>query len=174
MGDPNPKNEIDLYGYDPCDLLNIACFPYGRGGSRKHWYCFTAKASTERVKRKARGGFWKRKGRSRDIVAAKGGCVLGKRKTSVFYRGNSSRAMKTDWVFYEYTLIDNLKLVLVFLCFLIRNYVTRVEILSKSKLERCEKVSDKLNCTKKILVNMAVPSGTTLETVVYQFKQEGY
>ncbi|KAJ4962373.1 hypothetical protein NE237_022312 [Protea cynaroides] len=107
--DNNIVQEIDLYGYDPCDLPDIACFPYGRGGSRKHWYCFTAKASTERVKRKARGGFWKRKGRARDIVAAKGGPVLGKRKTSVFYSGNSSRTRKTDWVLYEYTLIDNLK-----------------------------------------------------------------
>ncbi|XP_047341480.1 protein HAPLESS 2 [Impatiens glandulifera] len=34
------------------------------------------------------------------------------------------------------------------------------QILSKSKLEKCEKVSDSgdLNCTKKIIVNMAVPS----------------
>ncbi|XP_024994384.1 protein HAPLESS 2 [Cynara cardunculus var. scolymus] len=37
-----------------------------------------------------------------------------------------------------------------------------VQLLSKSKLEKCEKVSDKnevpLNCTRKILINMAVPS----------------
>ncbi|KAJ4950041.1 hypothetical protein NE237_026873 [Protea cynaroides] len=59
--------------------------------------------------------------------------------------------------------VKQVPLVLVFLCFLIFNCVTGVEILSKSKLERCEKVSDsdKLNCTKKILVNMAVPSGTS-------------
>lgn len=35
-----------------------------------------------------------------------------------------------------------------------------VQILSKSKLEKCEKVSDSgsLNCSKRILVDMAVPS----------------
>ncbi|XP_043712014.1 NAC domain-containing protein 68-like [Telopea speciosissima] len=101
--------EIDLYGYDPCDLPEIACFPYGRGGSRKHWYCFTAKVSTERLRRKARGGFWKMKGRARDILGGKEGPVLGKRNTFVFYRRNSSLTMKTDWVLYEYALVDHLK-----------------------------------------------------------------
>ncbi|KAF3448500.1 hypothetical protein FNV43_RR09213 [Rhamnella rubrinervis] len=41
--------------------------------------------------------------------------------------------------------------------------VIGVQILSKSKLEKCEKNSysdDNLNCTKKILLNMAVPSGS--------------
>ena len=38
------------------------------------------------------------------------------------------------------------------------------EILSKSKLERCIKASesDKLDCTKKIVINMAVPSGSVI------------
>ncbi|RVW16347.1 putative NOT transcription complex subunit VIP2 [Vitis vinifera] len=38
-----------------------------------------------------------------------------------------------------------------------------VQILSKSKLEKCEKVSesDNLNCTKKIILDMAVPSGSS-------------
>ncbi|CAK7335459.1 unnamed protein product [Dovyalis caffra] len=38
------------------------------------------------------------------------------------------------------------------------------EILSKSKLERCEKATDSdnnLNCTRKIVLNMAVPSGSS-------------
>ncbi|RWW69747.1 hypothetical protein BHE74_00022623 [Ensete ventricosum] len=38
-----------------------------------------------------------------------------------------------------------------------------VEILSKSKLERCIKVSgsDSVDCEKKIVLNMAVPSGSS-------------
>ncbi|CAN1186226.1 Protein HAPLESS 2 [Linum perenne] len=38
-----------------------------------------------------------------------------------------------------------------------------VEILSKSKVQRCEKGSgsDELNCTRKVVLNMAVPSGTS-------------
>ncbi|XP_043705307.1 protein HAPLESS 2 [Telopea speciosissima] len=59
--------------------------------------------------------------------------------------------------------VKQVSLVLLFLCFLILKSVIGVEILSKSKLERCEKVSDSdiLNCSKKIVVNMAVPSGTS-------------
>jgi hypothetical protein len=40
--------------------------------------------------------------------------------------------------------------------------VDGVQILSKSKLEKCEKNSnsDNLNCTKKIVLNMAAPSGS--------------
>ncbi|XP_020539632.1 protein HAPLESS 2 isoform X3 [Jatropha curcas] len=43
--------------------------------------------------------------------------------------------------------------------------VVGVEILSKSKLERCEKgsESDTLDCTTKIVLNMAVPSGSSGE-----------
>ncbi|KAI5312453.1 hypothetical protein L3X38_041626 [Prunus dulcis] len=41
--------------------------------------------------------------------------------------------------------------------------VVAVQILSKSKLDKCEKnsASGNLNCTKKIVLNMAVPSGTS-------------
>ncbi|PPR81520.1 hypothetical protein GOBAR_AA39193 [Gossypium barbadense] len=56
-----------------------------------------------------------------------------------------------------------------FLIYMIRllflqNMVISVEILSKSKLEKCEKrtdSNDKLNCTTKIVINMAVPSGSS-------------
>ncbi|GMH13187.1 hypothetical protein Nepgr_015028 [Nepenthes gracilis] len=52
-----------------------------------------------------------------------------------------------------------------FLCLicLSGNGVLGVQILSKSKLEKCEKAShsNNLNCTKKIVVNMAVPSSSS-------------
>ncbi|BBH08966.1 hapless 2, partial [Prunus dulcis] len=42
--------------------------------------------------------------------------------------------------------------------------VVAVQILSKSKLDKCEKnsASGNLNCTKKIVLNMAVPSGAVM------------
>ncbi|KAM1050419.1 hypothetical protein ACFX13_032893 [Malus domestica] len=57
-------------------------------------------------------------------------------------------------------------LFLILICvvhFLTPNEVVAVQILSKSKLEKCEKNSDSgnLNCTKKIVLNMAVPSGAS-------------
>ena len=52
-------------------------------------------------------------------------------------------------------------ILLVLSCFV----VVGVQILSKSKLDKCEKSSDSgdLNCTKKIVLNMAVPSGAVME-----------
>lgn len=40
--------------------------------------------------------------------------------------------------------------------------VTGTQILSKSKLDKCEKTSDfdTLNCTRKIVLDLAVPSGS--------------
>lgn len=42
------------------------------------------------------------------------------------------------------------------------NKVDGVQILSKSKLEKCEKTNDSgnLNCSTKIVLNLAVPSGS--------------
>jgi len=42
------------------------------------------------------------------------------------------------------------------------NEVDGIQILSKSKLEKCEKTSDSgnLNCSTKIVLNLAVPSGS--------------
>ncbi|KAG0493562.1 hypothetical protein HPP92_004556 [Vanilla planifolia] len=42
-------------------------------------------------------------------------------------------------------------------------HLTAVEILSKSKLERCAKTSESgdISCEKKVVINMVVPSGST-------------
>ncbi|XP_038679280.1 protein HAPLESS 2 isoform X2 [Tripterygium wilfordii] len=55
-------------------------------------------------------------------------------------------------------------LVAILTCvFILQSSVVAVQILSKSKLEKCEKVSDSdsLNCTRKVVLNMAVPSGSS-------------
>ena len=47
-------------------------------------------------------------------------------------------------------------------------HVVGIQIISKSKLEKCEKNSnsdDNLNCTTKIVLNMAVPSGSVIVLV---------
>ncbi|KAJ6426639.1 hypothetical protein OIU84_022270 [Salix udensis] len=57
------------------------------------------------------------------------------------------------------------EVILLIFCFVLSYFtVQSIEILSKSKLERCEKASDSdddLNCTRKIVLNMAVPSGSS-------------
>ncbi|KAK9270269.1 hypothetical protein L1049_025846 [Liquidambar formosana] len=95
----NVIKEVGIYDYDPFDLPEIACFPYGYGGRRRHWYCYTAKVvkGMGRRWRKAGGGYWKRKGRARDVVGrGVGHVVLGTRTSFVFYLGNSPKsAMRT-------------------------------------------------------------------------------
>ena len=59
----------------------------------------------------------------------------------------------------------NTKTTILFLLLVLASHgVAGVQILSKSKLQKCEKSSESgdLNCTKKIVLNMAVPSGSVL------------
>ncbi|XP_022881261.1 protein HAPLESS 2 isoform X2 [Olea europaea var. sylvestris] len=51
-------------------------------------------------------------------------------------------------------------ILITIISFSIFNYTFATQILSKSKLEKCEKVSDSqgLNCTSKIILDLAVPS----------------
>nr|XP_009630067.1 protein HAPLESS 2-like [Nicotiana tomentosiformis] len=53
-----------------------------------------------------------------------------------------------------------LVLLILFTLFFLLQYASAVQILSKSKLQKCEKVSDsnRLNCTNKIIIDLAVPS----------------
>ncbi|CAL0322471.1 unnamed protein product [Lupinus luteus] len=102
--------ELDLYGYDPLDLPETACFSYGYGGRKSHWYCYTVRVLKERRRRKVRSGFWVKNGKVRDIFGNGGDdAVLGTRTRFVFYVGNSMRnATRTDWMLYEYALVNHL------------------------------------------------------------------
>ncbi|KAK6939626.1 NAC domain [Dillenia turbinata] len=102
--------ERDLYGHDPFYLPDLACFSYGCGGRKRHWYCYTARVLSEKKRRKGRGGFWKRMGRARDVVRRGAGVVLGMRRSFVFYLGKTMKAaVNTDLVLYEYSLAENQK-----------------------------------------------------------------
>ncbi|CAK7347519.1 unnamed protein product [Dovyalis caffra] len=102
--------ELDLYDYEPFDLPENACYAYGYKARKRHWYCYTKKEVSV-LKRKAKGGYWRRSGRVRDVVMGPGGkVVMGTRTRFVFYLGNSVKsAVRTDWVLYEYALVDHLK-----------------------------------------------------------------
>ncbi|KAK4352109.1 hypothetical protein RND71_027627 [Anisodus tanguticus] len=101
----NLIEEIDLYNFDPFNLPDSVCFKYGRGGRKRHWFCFVARV-LKGGRRRAAGGYWKKRGRVRDMVGAGAGkVVVGTRKSFVFYLGDCAKtAVKTDWLMYEYTL----------------------------------------------------------------------
>lgn len=57
-------------------------------------------------------------------------------------------------------------LIYIFSLLFLQSDVVSIQILSKSKLEKCVKSTDshhELNCTIKIVINMAVPSGSVSE-----------
>ncbi|GAB2269602.1 hypothetical protein Dimus_004527 [Dionaea muscipula] len=111
--------EINLYDYNPFDLPELTCFRFGYKGRSRHWYCYTkgldgVEGGRERLRRRAGCGYWKRKGRVRDVMGNGGEVVLGRRSCYVFYMGKwldegKKSAVRTDWIMYEYALIDDLK-----------------------------------------------------------------
>ncbi|KAF5468233.1 hypothetical protein F2P56_012401 [Juglans regia] len=103
--------ELELYKYDPFDLPDAACFSYGFGARKRHWYCYAARNVKESRggRRKTKSGFWKR-GMVRAVVGPGGEVVVGTRSSFVFYLGHLPKtATRTDWVMHEYALIDHLK-----------------------------------------------------------------
>ncbi|KAL5780222.1 hypothetical protein ACOSQ2_010959 [Xanthoceras sorbifolium] len=114
----NLIKELDLYEHEPYELPEKACYAYGYGGRKRHWYCYSKVRVTngngrEKKSRGAKNGYWRRRGKVRDVVAVNRGgekVVVGTRKSFVFYLGNSPKtAVRTDWVMYEYALVDHVK-----------------------------------------------------------------
>lgn len=107
----NAIKELDLYNHFPPELPDRICFPYGPGGGKRHWYCYTlGVASRERRNRVTRGGFWRRRGSVKDVTVGGSGrnVVWGTRTRFVFYAGSSAgTAIKTDWIMSEYALPDH-------------------------------------------------------------------
>ncbi|CAO2833972.1 unnamed protein product [Amaranthus hypochondriacus] len=103
--------EINLYDFNPFDLPEVNCFRFGFKGRKRHWYCFTERVNGGESRRRAGFGFWKMKGKVRDVMGNGGKVILGRRKSFNFYleKFNGKSDVRTDWVMYEYALIDNLK-----------------------------------------------------------------
>lgn len=103
--------ELELYGCDPFELPDRACYSYGYGGRKTHWFCYAVRVVKERRgRRRAKSGYWRRRGRAREVFGLGGKVVLGTKTTFIFYLGNSPKtAVRTDWVLYEYALIDHPK-----------------------------------------------------------------
>ncbi|KAF5740666.1 NAC domain-containing protein 72-like [Tripterygium wilfordii] len=96
--------ELDLYNYDPYELPDTSSFAYGYKNDKKHWYCFTVRVlESKGGRRKAKGGYWRRGAKVRNVMGAGGKAVLGTKTMFVYYLDNSQKsAVKTDWVMYEY------------------------------------------------------------------------
>ena len=55
-----------------------------------------------------KSGFWLRKGKVTNVMGNGGNVVLGTRTRFIFSAGSSIKnAKRTDWVLYEYALVDH-------------------------------------------------------------------
>ncbi|PKI75372.1 transcription factor JUNGBRUNNEN 1-like [Punica granatum] len=102
--------QIDIYKHDPWDLPRTENY----GGDNKECYFFCKRGrkyrNSVRPNRVTGSGFWKATGIDKPVYSnALGGdrrdqCVIGLKKTLVYYRGCAGKGTKTDWMMHEFRL----------------------------------------------------------------------
>ncbi|KAG7551091.1 NAC domain [Arabidopsis thaliana x Arabidopsis arenosa] len=93
--------EADLNKCEPWDLPKRAKM------GEKEFYFFCQRdrkyPTGMRTNRATESGYWKATGKDKEIFKGKG-CLVGMKKTLVFYRGRAPKGEKTNWVMHEYRL----------------------------------------------------------------------
>ncbi|EXB36254.1 NAC domain-containing protein 100 [Morus notabilis] len=93
--------EADLNKCEPWDLPKKAKM------GEKEWYFFCQRdrkyPTGMRTNRATESGYWKATGKDKEIYKGKG-CLVGMKKTLVFYRGRAPKGEKSNWVMHEYRL----------------------------------------------------------------------
>ncbi|KAI8000950.1 NAC transcription factor 25 [Camellia lanceoleosa] len=97
--------EIDLYKFNPWELPDKALF------GESEWFFFTPRdrkyPNGARPNRAASSGYWKATGTDKPILSSYGSQCVGVKKALVFYGGRPPKGIKTDWMMYEYRLLDD-------------------------------------------------------------------
>ncbi|KAM0834481.1 hypothetical protein ACQ4PT_063567 [Festuca glaucescens] len=98
--------DVDLYKMEPWDLQEQC-----KTGTedQNDWFFFSHKdkkyPTGTRTNRATTAGFWKATGRDKPIYVKH--CLVGMRKTLVFYKGRAPNGQKSDWIMHEYRLESN-------------------------------------------------------------------
>ncbi|KAK4576871.1 hypothetical protein RGQ29_027422 [Quercus rubra] len=94
--------EVDLNKCEPWELPDKAKM------GEKEWYFFSLRdrkyPTGLRTNRATEAGYWKATGKDREIYSSKTCCLVGMKKTLVFYRGRAPKGEKSNWVMHEYRL----------------------------------------------------------------------
>ncbi|KAI4980786.1 hypothetical protein ZWY2020_021271 [Hordeum vulgare] len=98
--------DVDLYKIEPWDLQEKCKIGMEE---QNDWYFFSHKdkkyPTGTRTNRATSAGFWKATGRDKPIYTNH--CLVGMRKTLVFYKGRAPNGQKSDWIMHEYRLETN-------------------------------------------------------------------
>ncbi|KAK3144130.1 hypothetical protein QOZ80_4AG0309160 [Eleusine coracana subsp. coracana] len=98
--------DVDLYKIEPWDLQEKCKIG---AEDQNEWYFFSHKdkkyPTGTRTNRATTAGFWKATGRDKPIYVKN--CLVGMRKTLVFYKGRAPNGQKSDWIMHEYRLETN-------------------------------------------------------------------
>ncbi|CAM0949920.1 unnamed protein product [Alopecurus aequalis] len=101
----NAVTDIDLYKFAPWDLPEKASLQTGD----LEWYFFCTRDKKysigSRTNRSTEAGYWKATGKDRAVVY--NSRTVGMKRTLVFHLGKPPRGNRTDWVMYEYRLVES-------------------------------------------------------------------
>ncbi|MCO5606673.1 hypothetical protein L7F22_060862 [Adiantum nelumboides] len=94
--------EVDIYKFEPWDLPDkSALFT-----KDPEWYFFSTQdkkySHTARINRTTARGYWKATGKDRKVYS--GPCVVGLKKTLIYYEGRAPNGRRTNWIMHEYRL----------------------------------------------------------------------
>ncbi|XP_052190176.1 NAC domain-containing protein 53-like isoform X2 [Diospyros lotus] len=97
-------SELNVYKYSPWDLPDKSLL----GSKDLEWYFFCPKERKysigARTNRLTETGFWKSTGNDRAIFHKER--TVGMVKTLVFHKGRTLKGERTNWVMYEYRIVD--------------------------------------------------------------------
>ncbi|KAL1826019.1 hypothetical protein DCAR_0313647 [Daucus carota subsp. sativus] len=94
--------DIDLHTCEPWQLPDAAKL------NSTDWYFFSFRdrkyATGFRTNRATTSGYWKATGKDRTVVDPRTNCIVGMRKTLVFYKNRAPNGVKTGWIMHEFRL----------------------------------------------------------------------
>ncbi|CAI9089957.1 OLC1v1024615C1 [Oldenlandia corymbosa var. corymbosa] len=107
--------QLDIYKYDPWDLPMPKV---SSAGEMKEYYVFCLRErkyrNSVRPNRVTASGFWKATGIDKNIYSNSttinnNECIIGLKKSLVYYTGKAGKGTKTNWMMHEFRLPPNWK-----------------------------------------------------------------